>query len=650
MLRPTIAQPRTAGRRRVAAAATAAAVAVALLTAGCSSGSTGTDGAASPSGSTAGSSTPTTARPTRSAGCDADPAALGARSSHERVDVATAGGDRWYNRYVPAGYDGTPAPLVVDLHGYLSGAAGGSAMSNFAPLAEQHGFVLATPQGNSDKPYWNAVPHPDLPDDLGFVEQVMDDMEQDVCVDPSRVYVVGFSNGAFLASLVACRLSDRVAAVAALAGLQRPKDCAPDRPVPLLAVHGTADGYVAFDGGANPRLDELAWNDQSRAAFEGLPFAPVTKTAAEWAASEGCGAEPEKTAVATGIERTTYTGCDGGSTVQLYVVDGAGHTWPGSAFSTASASILGPTSQEMDASAVIWDFFAAHPMPGAAVAPGATDGAAATPAALPAAVQTLDITGTEYTFAIDPAPGTALRPGWTKVSFHNRGAEPHQVMFARLKDGVDLSELAAKAGDDSSGSAAIEFVDMIGGVSYIGPGQDIEALIDLPTGTVLAMCYVPDATGKAHALSGMTNLLTVGADTAPTTGAPAAPEGEPVQGTIELDRDGYRLPDPLRPGWYHVVNRDGGGAGAGVHELSVLGLRSELDDEGLARLLDDLAANNNPKVPLVALGGMGALSGGFDGYLHLDLEPGSYLAVDFMPDPGDPRPHLLDGYVARFRV
>ena len=51
-----------------------------------------------------------------------------------------------------------------------------------------------------------------------------------------------------------------------------------------------------------------------------------------------------------------------------------------------------------------------------------------------------------------------------------------------------------------------------------------------------------------------------------------------------------------------------------------------------------------------AVGGMGAISPGFDGYLYLDLEEGEYLVVDFMPDPGDPRPHMLDGYYARFSV
>lgn len=288
---------------------------------------------------------------------------------------------------------------------------------------------------------------------------------------------------------------------------------------------------------------------------------------------------------------------------------------------------------------------------------------ATTPAveALPAAVQTLDIEGTEYAFDLQTGDDSALRPGWTEVTFANTGAEAHQVMFARLKDGVDLAQLGAAAGDDSSGSRAIEYVDMLGGVSYIGPGQTVEAMVDLPEGVVLAMCYVPDPHGVAHALSGMTTTLTVGGDAGPGVDAAAtsAPADTPasggddrvdvVQGTITMGPDGYDVPSPLPAGWYRVVNDDDGQAGEGLHELSILGLEEQLDPDGLDQLLGDLATNAAPSVPLVALGGMGALSAGFDSYLYLDLEPGHYLAVDFMPDPGDPRPHLLDGYVTPFQ-
>ena len=216
------------------------------------------------------------------------PAPTPTRSSHADVSLRSSDLDRSYKQYVPASYDATLTPLVIDLHGYLSGADVQAMMSDFGAFSEHAGFIVATPQGNGPLPYWNAVPHPDLPDDVQFISDVIDDVSSRLCIDPTRVYVAGLSNGAFLTSLVACRLADKVAAVAAVAGLQMPADCSPSRPVPILAIHGTADQFVPYDGGPGPALDTLKWNAESTRAFAGLPYAPVTDTLGEWAAIDGC--------------------------------------------------------------------------------------------------------------------------------------------------------------------------------------------------------------------------------------------------------------------------------------------------------------------------------------------------------------------------
>ncbi len=274
---------------------------------------------------------------------------------------------------------------------------------------------------------------------------------------------------------------------------------------------------------------------------------------------------------------------------------------------------------------------------------------------MPVPVQELEIDASEYAFEISPDPAGGLRPGWTEVTFHNVGAEAHQVMFARLKDGVDMGALAAAGAGDSSGAGAIEFVDMIGGVSYIDPGNDITAMVDLPAGTVMAMCYVPTHGGVAHALLGMSTVLQVAEPPADATSTGAAPGTGPasdppeVRGTIELSGDGYRIPSPLEAGWYHVRNTDTEEPALGLHELSLLHMDRSLEPGEVDQVVDDLAANRTPAVGLDAVGGLGAVSAGFDGYLFLDLPVGDYLAVDFMPDPGDPRPHMLDGYHATFR-
>ncbi len=282
--------------------------------------------------------------------------------------------------------------------------------------------------------------------------------------------------------------------------------------------------------------------------------------------------------------------------------------------------------------------------PGGSVVGRSASGEEATSTTLPPVVQELEIDGTEYAFQITPDPASGLVEGWTLIRFRNLGAEPHQVMFARIKDGVDMSELAAAGAGDSSGAGAIEFVDMIGGVSYIGQGRETTALVNLTEGTVMAMCYVPDGAGVAHALMGMSTALPV---SAPTDDPPQVqvPDGDEVVGTIELAADGYQLPTAMRSGWYHVVNTD-----SALHELSLLRLADPIDEPSTAQLVDDLAANRTPDVELEAMGGMGAISSGFDGYLYLDLSAGDYLALDFMPDPGNPRPHMLDGYHGTFTV
>lgn len=275
-------------------------------------------------------------------------------------------------------------------------------------------------------------------------------------------------------------------------------------------------------------------------------------------------------------------------------------------------------------------------------APEAVGAASGEP--VPAAVQAVEIVGTEYAFDLDVAAGAELEAGWTELTFRNEGVEAHQVMFARLLDGVDLAEVAEAAAGDASGGSAIEFVEMLGGVSYIGPGQTVRSMVDLPEGMVLAMCYVPTADGVAHADLGMSTALTVGA---PSAIAHAATD-ERTEGTIELADDGYRIPGTLPAGWYRVANTDTGTGGEGLHELSIMRLGREVSDDELAALMGDLASNATPGVAVEALGGVGALSPGLEGYLYLDLPSGDYVAVDFMPDPRETRPHLLDGYYAPF--
>ena len=99
------------------------------------------------------------------------------------------------------------------------------------------------------------------------------------------------------------------------------------------------------------------------ASFSGLP--PVEEVVASWAKTDGCDATPLVAAVSDHVEQRTFSGCDGAA-LQFYTVADGGHTWPGSKFmqaisgTAAGAKLIGITTNELDASTVIWRFFQQH--------------------------------------------------------------------------------------------------------------------------------------------------------------------------------------------------------------------------------------------------------------------------------------------------
>lgn len=297
------------------------------------------------------------AEPSPGCSAGATPAAL-----DDRRTIDVAGEERWYLWTAPAHSPGAaPMPLVLDFHGLAEGAEFHGAMSGFAALAQSEGFALAVPNGSGNPVSWG-IAADGTNRDVAVVEALIDEIAATTCIDLRRIHATGLSNGALLSSALACTLSDRIASIAAVAGLADPPGCSPDRPVPVLAYHGTDDAILLFNGG----VGELGVALQG-----GTPTIPPGTTAdldgpgtpaavRGWAARNGCEATPEDSRAGSDVLRRSYR-CPAGADVEFLVIEGGGHSWPGSDVSRSLEQVVGRTTMSIDATTTSWEFFRDHP-------------------------------------------------------------------------------------------------------------------------------------------------------------------------------------------------------------------------------------------------------------------------------------------------
>ena len=252
----------------------------------------------------------------RSSGCEADTIAKGDRQERS-IDVD--GVSRAFILDVPATVAPHEAvPLLLDFHGFRHSAEGVWRVSGFRELGVREHFLTVYPQGlevellGSTGAGWEMF-SVDGNRDIAFVRHLLDQIEEQYCIDRSRVFVTGFSNGAFLSHLLACVLSDRIAAIAPVGGGAVNLACAPGRPVSVLIHHGRNDPVV--------------------------DVAQAQKLFALWKKIDAC--PGERKAVDKGC--TQAVNCGGGTAV-VYCENDGEHRWP------------------PDATQRIWNFFKQHPM------------------------------------------------------------------------------------------------------------------------------------------------------------------------------------------------------------------------------------------------------------------------------------------------
>ncbi len=268
---------------------------------------------------------------------------------------------RNYLLHVPRSYDGTKAvPVILAFHG---GGSNARQMEHFCGLtdkAEAEGLLVVYPNGTGRTEQlltWNGgnccgyAQHEKV-DDVEFVRKLLDDLETVARVDVDRVYATGMSNGAIMTYLLADELSDRIAAIAPVAGPMGKTECHPKRPVPVLHFHGTDDKFAPFKGGRGER------------SLSQAEFHSVEHSIGCWVKANECQAEPlvteEKAKVEDGtkVTRKTWGGGKNGSEVVLIEITSAGHTWPGR---QPALLFLGKSTKNISANDEMWEFFKKHP-------------------------------------------------------------------------------------------------------------------------------------------------------------------------------------------------------------------------------------------------------------------------------------------------
>lgn len=270
--------------------------------------------------------------------------------------------ERSYLVHVPTNYDASkPTPVVLCFHGGLTNSLIAMAQTGLSAKADAETFIVVYPDGTSRNGVvlvWNSGGVPsqleeEKRDDVAFTRELLDDLAKVTNVDPKSVFATGISNGGMMCHRLAVELSDRIAAIAPVAGtlsLEKPE---PKRAVPVLQIHGTADMIVG-------------WNGPGPNVPKAVKFRSVDETIKFWTQHDACAEKPiveqlpDKSDDGTTVERSTYGGGKHDSEVVLVKIEGGGHTWPGRELNIA---ILGRTTKDIAANDLIWEFFKKHPMP-----------------------------------------------------------------------------------------------------------------------------------------------------------------------------------------------------------------------------------------------------------------------------------------------
>lgn len=275
-----------------------------------------------------------------------------------KVSLTVDGNARSFIVYMPKGYNNAgKMPLIFAIHGGRGTPEGMIKIADFKAIADRDRVVLVYPAGIQNN--WNdgrpTTPNQLGINDVGFFNELCEYMIGNYPVDGTKIYATGISNGGFMSSRLGCELSARIAAIAVIAATMEASSiapgCNPGKPVPAIYIHGTSDPLVPFTGG-QMTTDGTAGGDVLS------HFEVISK----WVTVNDCSPVPsvvdlpDLAADGTTIRQRVYSGGTNGAEVVSYVILNGGHTWP-QGFQYLNETIVGKTSQDMNACEVIWTFF-----------------------------------------------------------------------------------------------------------------------------------------------------------------------------------------------------------------------------------------------------------------------------------------------------
>ncbi|HSN94826.1 MAG TPA: PHB depolymerase family esterase [Anaerolineaceae bacterium] len=253
---------------------------------------------------------------------------------------------RDYLLYVPKSYNPSqPVPLVITIHGFAQWPANQAEVSQWNHLADEKGFIVVYPSGLGLPKRWRVMSSPEDPaavkKEILFYEDLIDKLSADYAIDPTRIFANGLSNGGGMAMKLACDMPEHIAAIGGVAGayLVDFNNCPGG--VPGIFFHGKVDEIVPFEGGPSRSF--------------ALPFPNIATFVEDYARLNGCALNETAILDKGHVRGVRYGGCAKGADVVFYTVADGGHTWPGG--KPLPAIITGKTTQEVDATQLMWDFF-----------------------------------------------------------------------------------------------------------------------------------------------------------------------------------------------------------------------------------------------------------------------------------------------------